>query len=248
MSSSNPAMCDGPGANKPMHNDNRASGRGGRTTRAKSEIRRHAILKATIRVAAKDGIKGIKHRSVAREAGVPLAATTYYFRDINELISDAFMLYAKEAGAELKAFHDTLNLVLDGVPEVQLRRGAEFRPELCQRLTDFARAWMQEQFTRRREQVLAEQVFLMEALRDDRLARVARRYRQSWIDGLEQLLVRLDSPCPRQDGTLIVNVVLGMSYDLLLEVPGTEAEVLSASVARIVQLALGVEPEDLRAP
>jgi hypothetical protein len=39
-----------------------------------------------------------------------------------------------------------------------------------------------------------------------------------------------------------------MSYDLLLEVPGTEAEVLSASVARIVQLALGVEPEDLRAP
>lgn len=155
------------------------------------------------------------------------------------------MLYAKEAGAELKAFHDTLNLVLDGVPQEQLRRGAEFRPELCQRLTDFARAWMQEQFTRRREQVLAEQVFVMEALRDDRLARVARRYRQSWIDGLEQLLQRLDSPCPRQDGTLIVNVVLGMSYDLLLEVPGTEAEVLSASVARIVQLALGVEPEDL---
>jgi len=97
MSSSNPAMCDGPGANKPMHNDNKAPGRGGRTTRAKSEIRRHAILKATIRVAAKDGIKGIKHRSVAREAGVPLAATTYYFRDINELISDAFMLYAQES-------------------------------------------------------------------------------------------------------------------------------------------------------
>ncbi|MGC8120502.1 TetR/AcrR family transcriptional regulator [Marinobacter sp. VGCF2001] len=220
-----------------------AARRNARTTRVKSEVRRTSILKATIRVAARDGIKGIKHRSVAREAGVPLAATTYYFRDINELISDAFTLYAKEAGAELKAFHDTLNLVLDGVPPEHLRRGSEFRPELCRRLTDFARGWMREQFTRRREQVLAEQVFVMEALRDDRLARVARRYRQSWIDGLEQLLTRLDSPCPRQDGSLIVNVVLGMSYDLLLEVPGTEAEVLSASVARIVQLALGVEPE-----
>ncbi|MBU41342.1 MAG: TetR family transcriptional regulator, partial [Marinobacter sp.] len=49
MSSSNPAVSDNPGANKPISNNNRAPGRGGRTTRAKSEIRRLAILKATIR-------------------------------------------------------------------------------------------------------------------------------------------------------------------------------------------------------
>ena len=65
--------------------------RGRKTLRVKSELRRLKILEATLRIAARDGLRGIKHRAVAREAKVPLAATTYYFRDIHELISDSFM-------------------------------------------------------------------------------------------------------------------------------------------------------------
>lgn len=216
---------------------------GRKTARAKSERRRRALLEATIRVAAREGIRGIKHRAVASEAGVPLAATTYYFRDINELINDAFALFAVGAQQQLQVFYEALDLVLDTVPDDSLRRDSPFRPILAERLTQIALVWMRDQFSRRRDQVLAEQVFVMEALRDERLANVARQYRQSWIDGLERLLARLDSPLPRQDATLIVNVVLGMSYDLLLEVPGTETEVLGASVERIVQLALGVQPD-----
>ena len=215
---------------------------GRKTARAKSAQRRTAILEATIRVAARDGIRGITHRAVAREAQVPLAATTYYFRDINELISDAFTLFSVTAATHLGRFHDTLNLVLDALPPEDLFRHSPHRKPLADRLITICQGWMREQFTARREQVLAEQVFVMEALRDPRLARLARRYRQSWIDGLEQLLRRLHSPLPRQDATLIVNVVLGMSYDLFLEVPGNEAEALTESVARIVQLALEVEP------
>lgn len=217
--------------------------RGRKTARVKSAQRRTAILEATIRVAARDGIRGIKHRAVAREAEVPLAATTYYFRDINELISDAFTLFSLTAATHLGRFYDTLNLVLDALPPAELSRQSPYRKSLADRLITICQGWMREQFTSRREQVLAEQVFVMEALRDPRLARLARRYRQSWVDGLEQLLRRLDSPLPRQDATLIVNVVLGMSYDLFLEVPGNEAEALTELVARIVQLALGVEPE-----
>lgn len=217
--------------------------RGRKTARVKSAQRRTAILEATIRVAARDGIRGIKHRAVAREAEVPLAATTYYFRDINELISDAFTLFSLTAATHLGRFYDTLNLVLDALPPAELSRQSPYRKTLADRLITICQGWMREQFTSRREQVLAEQVFVMEALRDPRLARLARRYRQSWVDGLEQLLRRLDSPLPRQDATLIVNVVLGMSYDLFLEVPGNEAEAFTELVARIVQLALGVEPE-----
>ncbi|MDX5297823.1 MAG: TetR family transcriptional regulator, partial [Gammaproteobacteria bacterium] len=55
---------------------------GRKAARAKSEHRRRQILEAALRIAAVDGIRGIKHRSVAKEAGVPLASTTYYFKDI----------------------------------------------------------------------------------------------------------------------------------------------------------------------
>ncbi|MBW0146026.1 TetR/AcrR family transcriptional regulator [Marinobacter arenosus] len=214
--------------------------RGRRVARAKSEVRRREILEATLRIAARDGIRGIKHRSVAREAEVPLAATTYYFRDIGELISDAFLLFAEKASGDLEAFYETINLVLDSQPPEQLSRTSPERWNLARRLSAIASAYLESQFTEGRERILAEQVFLMEALRDERLAKLARSYRQAWMAGLEKLLARLDSPLPQRDAALIVNVALGMGYDMLLGLPEGEEDSLHKAVDRIVDLALGV--------
>ncbi|MBW4936333.1 TetR/AcrR family transcriptional regulator [Marinobacter sp. F4206] len=214
--------------------------RGRRVARAKSEVRRREILEATLRIAARDGIRGIKHRSVAREASVPLAATTYYFRDINELISDAFLFFAEKASADLQAFYDTINLVLDSHSPEQLSRTSPDRWNIARRLSAIATAYLESQFKEGRERILAEQVFLMEALRDERLAKLARSYRQAWMAGLEQLLKRLDSPLPQRDAALIVNVALGMGYDILLGLPEGEENSLQKAVDRIVDLALGV--------
>ncbi|MGZ4481779.1 MAG: TetR/AcrR family transcriptional regulator, partial [Gaiellales bacterium] len=41
--------------------------------------RRQAILEATLRVIRDSGVHAVTLRAVAAEAGVPLAATTYYF-------------------------------------------------------------------------------------------------------------------------------------------------------------------------
>ncbi|MDL0433089.1 TetR family transcriptional regulator [Marinobacter sp. TBZ242] len=210
---------------------------------AKSEIRRLEILEATLRIAARDGLRGIKHRAVAREAGVPLAATTYYFRDIHELISDSFMLFAEKARDNLDSFYDTIHLVLDTIPPQTLCRGGPQRQELASRLSVISTAYLYEQFTQRREQVLAEQVFLMEALRDDRLAGLARTYREAWTAGLRQILQRLDSPFPARDAALLVNVTLGMGYDSLLNGRHVDFSALSETVERVVGLVLGCAGE-----
>ena len=213
--------------------------RGRKTLRVKSELRRLKILEATLRIAARDGLRGIKHRAVAREAKVPLAATTYYFRDIHELISDSFMLFAEKARDNLDGFYDTINLVLDTIPAETLRRNGPQRKELAARLSVISTAYLHEQFTKRRQQMLAEQVFLMEALRDDRLAGLARSYREAWTAGLWQILKRLDSPSPERDATLLVNVTLGMGYDSLLNDQRVDYDALSETVARVIGLALG---------
>lgn len=217
--------------------------RGRKASRAKSEIRRLEILEATLRIAARDGLRGIKHRAVAREAGVPLAATTYYFRDIHELISDSFMLFAEKAKDNLDSFYDTIHLVLDTIPPPTLRRGGPQRQELASRLSVISTAYLYEQFTKRREQVLAEQVFLMEALRDDRLAGLARSYREAWTAGLRQILERLDSPSPARDAALLVNVTLGMGYDSLLNGRHVDHSALSGTVERVIGLVLGCGEE-----
>jgi len=55
----------------------------------KGEARRTALLAACLRLLETDGPAGITHRAVATEAGVPLAAATYYFASIDDLLLSA---------------------------------------------------------------------------------------------------------------------------------------------------------------
>lgn len=55
-------------------------------TTPKGEARREAIVAAAARLVAEAGPDAVAHRAVATAAGVPLAATTYYFRDLADLL------------------------------------------------------------------------------------------------------------------------------------------------------------------
>jgi DNA-binding transcriptional regulator YbjK len=55
----------------------------------RNPARRRAILEATIRIVGEHGPRAVTHRAVAREADVPLAATTYYFSSREELLEEA---------------------------------------------------------------------------------------------------------------------------------------------------------------
>lgn len=51
--------------------------------------RRERIMAATQRLLLEEGIGGLSHRAVAREAGVPLGSTTYYFETLDDLLDGA---------------------------------------------------------------------------------------------------------------------------------------------------------------
>jgi DNA-binding transcriptional regulator YbjK len=57
--------------------------------RQRGERRRREILEAALRVIGRDGVAGLTHRAVADEAGVSLAATTYYFASKADLLREA---------------------------------------------------------------------------------------------------------------------------------------------------------------
>ncbi|MCP2166304.1 transcriptional regulator, TetR family [Goodfellowiella coeruleoviolacea] len=69
--------------------------------RAKGERRRQAIIEATLRVIERDGVAGVTHRSVAREAGVPTTATTYYFASLDELLTATLTWSADALATEI---------------------------------------------------------------------------------------------------------------------------------------------------
>lgn len=59
--------------------------------------RREALLEAAIRVVAQQGMRGLTHRAVEVEAGVPHGSTTYYFGTRHDLLV-ALMVYIRERG------------------------------------------------------------------------------------------------------------------------------------------------------
>lgn len=54
-----------------------------------------ALLEATLRVVARDGVKSVTHRKVVAEAGQALGSTHYYYDDLDDLILTAFAHYVE---------------------------------------------------------------------------------------------------------------------------------------------------------
>lgn len=61
----------------------------GRRRQQRGEERRQALIEATLRIIEEEGLEGVTHRRVADAAGVPLAATTYYFSSKEDLMQAA---------------------------------------------------------------------------------------------------------------------------------------------------------------
>jgi len=66
------------------------------TLTPKGEARRAALIEAVLRIMEHEGPSAVTHRSVAKEAGVPLAAATYYFDSIDDLLVTAMRHAADE--------------------------------------------------------------------------------------------------------------------------------------------------------
>lgn len=72
------------------------------TRRRDPEGRRRAIVEAAAALIADRGVVDITHRQVARAAGVPLGATTYYFASLADLVEAALLHHGEEIDAQLR--------------------------------------------------------------------------------------------------------------------------------------------------
>ena len=112
-------------------------------TTAKGEARRRLLLDAVLRLLEREGPAAITHRAVAAEAGVPLAAATYYFASIDDLMMSALrsatadqnQLFETLARGDLRGFAASLiDWAIDGramaIAQYELMFLAMHRPAL----------------------------------------------------------------------------------------------------------------------
>ncbi|MEO3853943.1 TetR family transcriptional regulator [Acrocarpospora sp. B8E8] len=77
----------GEGPSEPATSARHASGK---AIQKRAQARRDALLDAAVALLEDGGFPAVTHRAVAHQAGVPLAATTYYFDSRDQLVAHAF--------------------------------------------------------------------------------------------------------------------------------------------------------------
>jgi DNA-binding transcriptional regulator YbjK len=69
----------------------------------KGERRRYALVSAAAELLCEGGFDAVRHRAVARRAGLPLASTTYYFSSLDDLIAKAIEHLGVQEAEQLRA-------------------------------------------------------------------------------------------------------------------------------------------------
>ncbi|HZA10342.1 TetR/AcrR family transcriptional regulator [Mycobacterium sp.] len=68
----------------------------------KGERRRDALVSAAAELLCERGFDAVRHRAVARRAGMPLASTTYYFSSLDDLIAKAVEHVGEQEAEQLR--------------------------------------------------------------------------------------------------------------------------------------------------
>lgn len=195
---------------------------GRKTARQSSEQRRLAILQATLRVVVRDGVRGVRHRAVAAEANVPLSATTYYFKDIHDLIADAFTLYATEVMEQfVEPFWRRCNDWLGQFSPEQLRQPA-VREQVLDRLGEWAAEYILDRLQHNRDMLQVEMAFLYASTIDERLRPVALRYQEQLRASFRNWLTLMGVQQVELGAKALVGTVRRIEYEGLLNLPGAD--------------------------
>ncbi|MEW5248835.1 TetR/AcrR family transcriptional regulator [Microbulbifer sp. 2201CG32-9] len=217
--------------------------RGRRAQRADSRQRRRAILEATLRLVVKEGIRGIRHRAVAREASVPLAATTYYFKDLNDLISDAFTYFVEQGLEHTRQLReDSFNAVRNLSDE---DRGSGLgRKLLTQQLTRFVLTHVRGQASHR-EFRLIELAFRNEALRNGQLTRAMRMANQATQALIQEFFNLLGLADPEAAAQIVHGTILHLEYQILSGSVDIDSPLLERTVTMMLK---GLIPATIATP
>lgn len=79
----------------------------------KGELRRQELIEATLQVVAREGVAGVSHRAVAREANQPAAA--YYFKSIDDLLTAALTVCVDQDAERMRRLAESADGSREGL-------------------------------------------------------------------------------------------------------------------------------------
>ncbi|WP_298772988.1 TetR/AcrR family transcriptional regulator [uncultured Shewanella sp.] len=194
---------------------------GRKASRKDGQARRIAILEATLAVIVQEGIRGVRHRAVAKQAQVPLASTTYYFSDIKCLISDALTYFAeKHLWMREKLEHKSWGLLSEWPAQCVQHNDKQ---QLIQALSDIACHYVQAKVAQT-DDCIIEMAFHEEALRNPQLAVAVSRLNEAMLNSIERFLKQVGSKESASyiDAHQVLGVIKWLEYQYLVNMSAAQ--------------------------
>jgi DNA-binding transcriptional regulator YbjK len=180
-------------------------------------------LEAAMRRIAVEGAGGVTLRAVAEEAGVPLAATSYYFASKEELLHEAFRVLAERMCA-------ALDDLADSIPE---------RLTVEQAVRVYSRTLAQK-LTLSREEVLGGHELALQAARTAELQPIARSWESAHYRVLTKVFKAMGSTTPELDAKAMRAVLQGLVFaDLITPHADVERDVIQPVIRRVMTALVG---------
>ncbi len=182
-------------------------------SRSSGRERRQFILEAALRLIARNGIRAVRHRAVAAEAEVPLAATTYYFQSIEDLLTETFKYWMEHKDTHFEEHTDRLASSLPAY--LQAPPGSVERKQLAAVVRDATVEYILRQASARNDRII-ELAFKHEALRSDALRQLVIDQDARYIDKVRGLMRAVGSSDPDNDAEITLSVVFRLEQQALI--------------------------------
>lgn len=187
-----------------------------------SERIRDAIVAATVRIVAADGVAAVTHRRVAAEAGVSLSSTTWHFADKAGILTAALRWTARREVARIEAIAARLG---DAGFDA-----AAWADELGD--------WVVDQVTAERDVAMALYRLQIELLGRPEAADVHREWGQSLRTLGGRVLDAAPTPAPQLDTRLVAAALDGLRLSVLSS-KEEDVEWLRPAVRRLLGALVG---------
>jgi DNA-binding transcriptional regulator YbjK len=198
----------------------------------KGERRRCALVSAAAELLREGGFEAVRHRAVARRAGLPLASTTYYFSSLDDLIASAVEYVGTMEAAQLRSRVASLS---------RRRRGAESTADVLVDLLvgDSPGGPFSEQLISRYERYIA--CARQPALRD-----IQRRMQRQRVDAVVEAVGR-SGRCARTELlTALVCAVDGAVVSALVDDGNGPRATAKATLVDVIDILAPVDERALR--
>ena len=208
--------------------------------RTKGEKTREKILLSAIEILALSGIKGTTHRAIASHAELQLSLTTYYFKDIQELIHQAFKLNSERILFRSDTILEASFISITKIQKKELKK-TSVKEELCQQLSDMTSNHLIENIKHQAISLAVEQLMLTEVQVTPQLRLLVQEHELAQLVPYEQLCSFFNKVSPALDAKIMYTIFSQLQYSQLANQVNVDSDLIKQTTRRIIAWIMSVK-------